>query len=162
MTPRRRPSSTEEIPFFAVTIRWTAANHSVSGSFGGVEDRVRRGECLLLAPVALVEGIESIDDLAHQIPHRVVTKMRDLRSWDFSPVRVDDNDVRIVLRPGDGRQPGVDVLKLRVADAHHGHDLGQMGSNTFFVIFIHRQTVSAKRRQTHPDVDCPRLPTGIV
>ena len=32
LTPRRRPSSTEEIPFFAVTIRWTAANHSVSGS----------------------------------------------------------------------------------------------------------------------------------
>ena len=32
LTPRRRPSSTEEIPFFAVTIRWTAANQVVSGS----------------------------------------------------------------------------------------------------------------------------------
>ena len=31
-TPNRRPSSTEEIPFFAVTIRWIAANQTVSGS----------------------------------------------------------------------------------------------------------------------------------
>ena len=32
LTPRRRPSSTDEMPFFAVTIRWMAANQSVSGS----------------------------------------------------------------------------------------------------------------------------------
>ena len=41
LTPRRRPSSTEEIPFFAVTIRWTA-----SRQLGGP----RREGCLLLAP----------------------------------------------------------------------------------------------------------------
>ena len=32
LTPSRRPSSTEEMPFFAVTIKWMATNHSVSGS----------------------------------------------------------------------------------------------------------------------------------
>ena len=32
LTPRRRPSSTDEMPFFAVTIRWMAANQTVSGS----------------------------------------------------------------------------------------------------------------------------------
>ena len=55
LTPRRRPSSTDEMPFFAVTIRWMAANQSVSGSLGRVEDRARRGRCLLFAPVALIE-----------------------------------------------------------------------------------------------------------
>ena len=29
---RRRPSSTDEMPFFAVTIRWMATNHVTSGS----------------------------------------------------------------------------------------------------------------------------------
>ena len=32
LTPRRRLSFTDETPFFAVTIRWMAANQSVSGS----------------------------------------------------------------------------------------------------------------------------------
>ena len=32
LTPRRRPSSTDEMPFFAVTIRWMAANQVTSGS----------------------------------------------------------------------------------------------------------------------------------
>ena len=32
LTPRRRPSSTEDTPFFAVTIRWMVANQSLSGS----------------------------------------------------------------------------------------------------------------------------------
>ena len=32
LTPSRRPGSTEEIPFFAVTTGWIAANQTVSGS----------------------------------------------------------------------------------------------------------------------------------
>ena len=32
LKPNRRPSSTEEIPFFAVTTGWIAANQTVSGS----------------------------------------------------------------------------------------------------------------------------------
>ncbi len=32
LTPRRRANSTDETPFFAVTIRWMAANQMVSGS----------------------------------------------------------------------------------------------------------------------------------
>ena len=32
LTPNRRPSSTEEVPFFAVTTGWIAANQTVSGS----------------------------------------------------------------------------------------------------------------------------------
>lgn len=32
LTPSRRSSSTGEMPFFAVTIRWMAANHAASGS----------------------------------------------------------------------------------------------------------------------------------
>ena len=32
LTPRRRPSSTDVTPNFAVTIKWMAANQSVSGS----------------------------------------------------------------------------------------------------------------------------------
>ena len=32
LTPRRWASSTDETPFFAVTIRWMAANQMVSGS----------------------------------------------------------------------------------------------------------------------------------
>ena len=30
--PNRRPNSTDGMPFLAVTIRWPAANHTVSGS----------------------------------------------------------------------------------------------------------------------------------
>ena len=52
LTPRRRPSSTDEMPFFAVTIRWMAANQSVSGSL--VAWKIV-GRCLLLA-VALIEA----------------------------------------------------------------------------------------------------------
>ena len=32
LTPSRRPDSTDEMSFFAVTIGWMAANHTVSGS----------------------------------------------------------------------------------------------------------------------------------
>ena len=32
LTPSRRPNSTDEMPFFAVTIRWMAANHTVNPS----------------------------------------------------------------------------------------------------------------------------------
>ncbi len=32
LTPSWRPSSTDEMPFFAVTIKWMAANHVVNGS----------------------------------------------------------------------------------------------------------------------------------
>ena len=32
LTPSLRPSSIEEMPFLAVTIRWIARNHVVSGS----------------------------------------------------------------------------------------------------------------------------------
>ena len=32
LTPSRRPSSTEEMPFLAVTISWIAKNQVVSGS----------------------------------------------------------------------------------------------------------------------------------
>ena len=55
LTPRRRPSSTDEMPFFDVTIRWMAANQSAQRQLGGVEDRARRGRCLRLAAVALIE-----------------------------------------------------------------------------------------------------------
>ena len=32
-TPSQRPNFTDEMPFFAVTIRWAAAKHTVNGSF---------------------------------------------------------------------------------------------------------------------------------
>ena len=32
LTPSRRPSFTDEIPFFTVAIRWMAGNHIVNGS----------------------------------------------------------------------------------------------------------------------------------
>ena len=32
LTPSRCPSSADEMPFFAVAIRWMAANHIVDGS----------------------------------------------------------------------------------------------------------------------------------
>ena len=86
-----------------------------------------------------LKRVQPVDDLLHQIPHRIVSKMRDLGPWDLPPVRVDDHDIRIVARSGDGRQPGVDVLDHGVADAHHGHGLGQMGGDAFFVVFIHRR-----------------------
>ena len=31
LTPSRCPTDTDEMPFFAVTIRWMATNHTVSG-----------------------------------------------------------------------------------------------------------------------------------
>ncbi len=51
-----------------------------------------------------LECVQSVDDSAHQIPHRIVTKIRDVQPWGFSPVRVDDHDARIVAHPGDGRE----------------------------------------------------------
>ena len=51
-------------------------------------------------------------------------------------------------RPGDRRQPGVDVFKFPIPDAHHGHGLDHMSSKAFFVVFVHCQTGSAKRSES--------------
>ena len=60
LTPRRRPSSTEEIPFFAVTIRWTAANSAACQRqpwwrWIRLVNPFSWSDVSLLAPVALVE-----------------------------------------------------------------------------------------------------------
>ena len=42
LTPSWRPSSTDEMPFFTVTIRWMAENHTVNGSLVALIDRMAR------------------------------------------------------------------------------------------------------------------------
>ena len=54
------------------------------------------------------------------------------------PRRLTISHEGIVPRPGDGREPGVNVLEFGVLDARRGHGLGQMCGNTYFVVFIHR------------------------
>ena len=52
-----------------------------------------------------MEGIEAIDDLAHQEPHLIVVDMRGLQPGNPPAICIEDDDIGIVAGAGDRQRP---------------------------------------------------------
>ena len=78
-------------------------------------------------PGKLLEGVEAVDDLAHQVAHGVVIEVRYLGPRYAPSVCVDDRHIGVVAGARDRDNTGVEVIELRVAYAEHRHRLGDFG-----------------------------------
>ena len=73
-------------------------------------------------------GVDLVHDLAHQVAHLILVEARYVRSGYTPTIGIDDHNVRVVPSPGHRRQAMVQVLQLRLPDAHQRQDPRQSRS----------------------------------
>ena len=86
---------------------------------------------------AQMKGVDSVNDISHQIAHLVVADMRDLGPWDLFAVGIDHGHIAPVAGPGDRRLPCMYGLEVCIAHAKQCHGLGKLGRDALFVMLFH-------------------------